>query len=113
MRVCTNDRTHRPRLFTAVCSVGEQRLIIQLLAADPVEAVEKWLATVSSKDGPCILSAEQLNEFTQDFTDGIIEPVACAGVASVWACSNVVNDQLIDLLLMAMEVCDPEGSNQA
>lgn len=92
----------RSRFFTAICSLGEQRQIVQLEAVDQIEALAKWAPLMRHQER-CILSLEQIGELERDFADGIIEPVACDGVISVWACSDLVNGKLIDLLFVATD----------
>ena len=48
-----------------------------------------------------MLPSEVLSELERDFVDGVIEPVACDGVASVWNFSDVINDTLVDLVFVA------------
>lgn len=86
--------------FTVICSSGEQRQIVQFAAADPHNALTKWVLLMRAQKR-CILAYEVLNELEQDFVDGTIEPVACDGVASVWNFSDVINDTLVDLVFVA------------
>lgn len=86
--------------FTAICSVGERRQIVQFRALTPSEAVEMWLSSMRSQKH-CILSPEVLNELEQDFNDQIIEPVARDFVISVWNYSDVIKKSLIDVVLVA------------
>lgn len=86
--------------FTAICSVGERKQVLQFLAADPQDALVKWVLSMR-RQPECILSMEVLNEMEKDFTEKIIEPVPCDGVISVWNCPDVIGDTLIDLVLVA------------
>ncbi len=87
--------------FTAICSYGEQKQVLQLTAANPRKALEEWVLLMQNHR-QCILPSAILKELARDFSKGVIEPVECNDVTSVWNCSDVINGQLIDLILVAM-----------
>jgi hypothetical protein len=95
-----SDNTNRID-FTAICSYGEQKQILQLTASNPREALDKWVLLMQTHRR-CILSSATLTQLAKDYSEGIIEPVEINNVISVWNCSDVINSELIDLILVAM-----------
>lgn len=87
--------------YTIICSYNKRKHVLQLSAANERVAQLAVLGVMRAHP-ECILPKEVLEELADDFANSIIEPVAYNDVVGVWASSDVIGGELVDLDIIAV-----------